>query len=111
MSRPYTLINNHYNHNVIQREGHAKFELAFHSCLCENFVDGNNLAYSQNRQKENDLGLALESPTVTMPALTGSADLPVTVRPAVSARRSFAVLFTLNKEPGFSHRLVRKNSL
>ena len=88
-----------------------KFELAFHSCLCENFVDGNNLAYSQNRQKENDLGLALESLTVTMPALTGSADLPVTVRPVVSARRSFAVLFTLNEEPGFCHRLVRKNSL
>ena len=63
----------------------AKFELAFHSCLCENFVDGNNLAYSHT---ENDLGLALESLTVTMPALTGSADLPVSVRPAVSSRRS-----------------------
>ena len=106
-----SVSNNHYNHNVIQREGHAKFELAFHSCLCENFVDGNNLAYSQNRQKENDLWLALESLTVTMPALTGSADLPVTGRPAVSARQSFAVLFTLNEEPGFSHMLVKKNSL
>ena len=34
----------------------AKFELAFHSCLCENFVDGKNLAYSHT---ETDLGLAL----------------------------------------------------
>ena len=43
-------------------------------------MDGNNLAYSHT---ENDLGLALESLTVTMPALTGSAGLSVSDQPSV----------------------------
>ena len=41
------------NNVILEGEGEAKFERAFHSCLCKNFMDGNNIAYNQ---KENDLG-------------------------------------------------------
>ena len=41
------------NNVILEGEGQAKFEPAFHSCLCKNFMDGNNIAYNQ---KENDLG-------------------------------------------------------